>query len=114
MMADGSRGVYHLGNAPEELLRQERQARALLLPSRTILAAAGIGPGMAVLDLGCGPGDLSLLAAELVAPGGQVVGLDRSQEAVDYATARVAALGLESVRFVIGDLYDPPVEGMFD
>jgi ubiquinone/menaquinone biosynthesis C-methylase UbiE len=32
-----------------------------------------------VLDAGCGPGSVSLLAAKLVAPAGWVVGVDRNQ-----------------------------------
>ena len=45
-----------------------------------LLRNAGIDAGMRVLDLGCGAGDVSMLAAELVGPQGSIVGIDRSQE----------------------------------
>jgi SAM-dependent methyltransferase len=44
---------------------------------------AGLKPGMRVLDLGCGAGDVAMLAADLVGPKGRVVGIDRSAEALD-------------------------------
>jgi demethylmenaquinone methyltransferase/2-methoxy-6-polyprenyl-1,4-benzoquinol methylase len=43
-------------------------------------ALAAIRPGMRVLDLGCGTGDLSLEALGRVGPSGEVVGLDFSEE----------------------------------
>jgi hypothetical protein len=47
----------------------------LLQPStRQVLLNAGITEGMEVLDVGCGPGSVSLLAAELVGPAGWVSG----------------------------------------
>jgi ubiquinone/menaquinone biosynthesis C-methylase UbiE len=42
-----------------------------------LLTDAGVGPGMRVLDVGCGAGDVSLLAAGLVGAGGSVLGIDR-------------------------------------
>jgi ubiquinone/menaquinone biosynthesis C-methylase UbiE len=45
-----------------------------------VLRRAGIGPGMRVLDIGCGVGDVSLLAADMVGPSGFVLG-DRSRGA---------------------------------
>ena len=50
-----------------------------------IFAEAGIRPGMRVLDLGCGAGDATFVAADLVGPGGSVVGLDHSPEALARA-----------------------------
>jgi ubiquinone/menaquinone biosynthesis C-methylase UbiE len=44
-----------------------------------LLRSAGIEPGMRVLDIGCGAGDVSMLAAELVGSTGSVVGIDRNE-----------------------------------
>jgi len=44
--------------------------------------SAGIATGMKVLDIGCGPGDVSLLAAGLVGPTGRVVGVDMNSAIV--------------------------------
>ena len=52
----------------------------------TLLAAAGVGPGMRVLDLGCGQGDLTLT---LLGRGAVVTGLDLSPGMLDVARRRV-------------------------
>ena len=41
-----------------------------------LLRNVGIDAGMRVLDFGCGPGDVSMLAAELIGPEGSIVGID--------------------------------------
>ncbi|WKX07922.1 bifunctional 2-polyprenyl-6-hydroxyphenol methylase/3-demethylubiquinol 3-O-methyltransferase UbiG [Streptomyces sp. NL15-2K] len=62
-----------------------------------------------VLDLGCGTGSLSLLAAE---QGHRVTGVDRSPPMVDLARAKLA--GRDAV-FLVGDAAAPPVgEQRFD
>jgi SAM-dependent methyltransferase len=58
-----------------------------------------IGPGMRVLDLGCGAGNVSMLAAELVGSTGSVVGIDRSQEVLAVASERAQLAGLRQIRF---------------
>nr|WP_280137116.1 methyltransferase domain-containing protein [Methylobacterium sp. ARG-1] len=64
------------------------------------MLAAGLEPGMRVLDVGSGAGDVSMLAVDLVGPEGSVVGLDESSIAVETATARAAAAGLNNVAFI--------------
>jgi cyclopropane fatty-acyl-phospholipid synthase-like methyltransferase len=54
---------------------------------------------MRVLDIGCGVGDLSLLAAELVGSSGKVLGIDRSAEAIAIAARRAKAAGCSCARF---------------
>jgi SAM-dependent methyltransferase len=54
---------------------------------------------MRVLDLGCGAGDVSLLAAKLVGPSGSVVGIDRSQEVIAVARERARTAELRHVDF---------------
>ncbi|MEU0027662.1 class I SAM-dependent methyltransferase [Streptomyces sp. NPDC006335] len=62
-----------------------------------------------VLDLGCGTGSLSLLAAE---QGHRVTGVDRSPAMVELARAKLA--GRDAV-FLVGDAATPPVgEQRFD
>jgi SAM-dependent methyltransferase len=64
-------------------------------------------PGMRVLDLGCGPGSITLGLAELVAPG-SVVGIDIQPSQVEQAQALAATCGVESVRFKVADLHGLP------
>jgi ubiquinone/menaquinone biosynthesis C-methylase UbiE len=61
--------------------------------------------GMQLLDVGCGPGSITLGLAEIVAPG-QVVGIDI--QAAQVEQARAAAHGIATVRFEVADLYALP------
>ena len=54
---------------------------------------------MRVLDLGCGAGDVSFLAAELVGPAGSVVGIDVDPQVLAVARERAKASGLTHVKF---------------
>lgn len=101
---------YAPGHSPAELKRLTAQARLMEPFTRSIFTQAGIAAGMKVLDVGCGPGDVSFLARDLVGPEGRVTGADRSPEALDKARARAAELGYSNVTFVQGD----PAELSFD
>lgn len=59
-------------------------------------------PGASVLDVGCGPGTITVDIAERVAPG-RVVGLDAAEDVI----AKAAELGapLDTVEFVVGNAY---------
>ncbi len=70
--------------------------------------------GQSLLDVGSGPGTITADLALLVAPG-DVVGIDASPEVVAQATAGVADLGLENLRFEVGDLFALDfADGSFD
>jgi ubiquinone/menaquinone biosynthesis C-methylase UbiE len=75
-----------------------------------------LAPGQRLLDIGCGPGTITLDLARRVAPGA-VVGIDVAPDAIDAAiTARVqAGLGEDAVALSLGDVYalDAP-DGSFD
>jgi SAM-dependent methyltransferase len=58
-----------------------------------------VGPGMRVLDLGCGAGDVSMLAAELVGSTGSVVGIDRNKDVLAVAAERARLAGFPQIRF---------------
>jgi ubiquinone/menaquinone biosynthesis C-methylase UbiE len=90
---------YILGHTQAELDRLVFQAKFYERQTRLHLVAAGLAPGMRVLDFGCGVGDVSFLAASLVGDTGQVVGIDRSEEAVQTARARAAAMAVRQVEF---------------
>jgi ubiquinone/menaquinone biosynthesis C-methylase UbiE len=105
---------YQLGHDHAELERLSRQGRMLAPATRIILDEAGLLPGMRVLDLGSGMGDLAFVAAELIGPTGQVVGVDRSPDTVAQANIRARRRGLGHVRFVVGDIHDLGPAGPFD
>ena len=68
------------GIGDDELARLEAQGAATAPATRMIFAEAGIPAGMRVLDLGCGAGDVSFVAAALVGPGGSVGAASKSAE----------------------------------
>jgi SAM-dependent methyltransferase len=72
--------------------------------SERYMREAGIAPGMRVLDLGSGMGDVALLAARIVGPEGHVVGLDRSPALLAAARQRIRDLGVGNVDLVEGDV----------
>lgn len=106
--------TYLLGHSEEEQRRLIEQEVFLGGFTRRLFLEAGIGPGMRVLDVGCGVGDVSLLAASLVGPEGEVVGVDRDPLAVANARKRVRAMGLQNVSFVEGDARELAPGGPFD
>lgn len=78
------------------------------LPPEVTESFAGVGnplsliqlrPAQIVVDLGCGAGLDSFLAARRVTPGGKVIGFDMTQEMVDKARRNAQSLGLDNVEF---------------
>lgn len=104
---EGSGGAYILGHANEELERLVRQARFFGGITDHLFREAGIGPGMRVLDVGCGAGDVAFAVARIVGPSGRVIGIDRSPEAVLLAARRADADGLDNVAFRVADVAEP-------
>lgn len=60
-------------------------------------------PGVDVLDVGCGPGTITIDIARRVAPG-RVVGIDASSEVIAAARAAAADAGA-TVDLAVGDVY---------
>ncbi|MGH3941002.1 MAG: methyltransferase domain-containing protein [Pseudonocardiaceae bacterium] len=61
--------------------------------------------GQQVLDVGCGPGTITMDLAHLVAPG-KVVGLDNAAEPLEQARAAADEQGVRNVSFAVGDVYN--------
>ncbi|MBJ7597079.1 methyltransferase domain-containing protein [Candidatus Nephthysia bennettiae] len=68
---------------------------------------AGVTPGSAVLDLGCGAGLDALLVAAVAAT---VLGVDFSDEMLSRARRSAGIMGLGNVRFELGDAEAIPAE----
>jgi len=94
---------YALGHSEQELQRLSRQGQLLGPFTRQLFEEAGISQGMRILDVGCGSGDVALLAADLVGLSGEVVGADRERAAVERANALAHSRGTRNVKFVEGD-----------
>jgi ubiquinone/menaquinone biosynthesis C-methylase UbiE len=61
---------------------------------RATVALAHIQPGARVLEVGCGTGDVALVASRQVGPSGAVSGIDAAPEMIEVARAKAAQLGL--------------------
>ena len=104
MIASGPTSQYVLGSTDAEQERLIRQAARLGPYTERLFRDAGMGPGQRVLDIGSGVGDVAMLAARLVGPSGEVVGVERDVRSIARARARVAEGGLHNVTFMQSDV----------
>jgi ubiquinone/menaquinone biosynthesis C-methylase UbiE len=72
--------------------------------SSLLLDRLELAAGMKMLDAGCGPGRVSIPAAERVGPEGEVVALDIQPAMLSKLEARAAARGLSNLRLVLGGI----------
>ena len=100
---------YIMGHDDRERQRLAMQGSILNPFTEQLLRRAGISSGMHVLDLGCGIGDVSLMAARMVGRHGAVTAIDIDQAALAIAADRARTQVLGNVRFVEGSIeqYEP-------
>jgi ubiquinone/menaquinone biosynthesis C-methylase UbiE len=113
-MASLAPGAFVLDSIETEHQRLMRQAWLLEPLTERLFREAGIGDGMRVLDLGCGMGDVAMIAARLVGPSGRVVAVDRDDLVLAHASRRAEAAGFENIRFLKCDVADLPPSEPFD
>jgi SAM-dependent methyltransferase len=70
---------------------------------------AGLVAGESVIDLGCGAGIDTLLAARLVSPGGRAIGLDTLPEVLEQAKANALDGAITNVEWLRGELESIPL-----
>jgi SAM-dependent methyltransferase len=92
---------YPFSDRAAEDERLVAQGRLFDPLTHRLLREAGLAPGMRVLDLGSGAGNVTRLVAELVGPRGAVVGVERDPAAVELARRRTEAANIE---FRVGDV----------
>ena len=64
---------------------------------------------MRLLDVGCGPGSITLGLAEHL-PLGEVIGVDLSRETLAQATREAEARGIRNLRYEVANIYALPFE----
>ncbi|MGY4495111.1 class I SAM-dependent methyltransferase [Pseudomonas sp. TE3610] len=90
---------YVFGHSAQELERLMFQARVLAPITSRLISHMGIAPGMRVLDLGCGAGDVSMLVAQAVGESGSVIGIDLDADTVALARHRAQLARLPQIQF---------------
>jgi SAM-dependent methyltransferase len=99
-------GRYSLDGGDQDLRRLARISELSANALRAALRRVQIRGGWKAIECGCGPiGGLAVLG-EMVGPSGRVVGVDFNESAVLRARSAVAALGLDNVEVVAGDVND--------
>lgn len=105
---------YLFDSSSDEYGRLTRQAALIAPMTERLFRDAGITPGMRVLDVGSGVGDVALLAGRLVGPHGSVVGVDIDGSALQTARARAGRLGLQNLTFIEADVRSADTGTHFD
>jgi ubiquinone/menaquinone biosynthesis C-methylase UbiE len=111
-MSDGT--PYVMGHTDRERRRLKLQASLLNPVTEQLFRRAGVSLGMNVLDIGCGVGDVSLLAARLVGPHGSVTSIDLDAAALETLKARAAAEGVENIACVEANVHEWKASRQFD
>jgi arsenite methyltransferase len=93
---------------PEELARVPDTAVESFAGVANPFSLGRLAPGEHVLDLGCGAGTDTLVAAQMVGPTGRVTGIDMTREMLSRARAAAAAMGATNAVFVEGDVEQLP------
>ena len=106
----GGRPLVSLHYTPEEIALLPEGAIAWSLGVGNPVAPARIRANDIVLDLGCGAGIDSILAAHRTGPAGQVVGMDLLPDMVERARANAKTSAVaDRCRFIQGEMEKVPL-----
>jgi SAM-dependent methyltransferase len=114
--APGEERTFPVG--PESARRLGYDAEVDALPASLTESFCGVGnplslgeplPGQVVLDLGCGAGFDTLLAARRVHPDGKAIGLDMTPEMLAKARHNASLLGVTNVEYLRGEIESLPL-----
>jgi ubiquinone/menaquinone biosynthesis C-methylase UbiE len=94
----------------DELSRVPRSAIERALGVANHLRFAEVRPGDVVLDLGCGGGIDTILAARRAGRCGRVIGLDFVPEMLERTAAAAAEAGLRNVETLDGEIESIPLD----
>jgi 2-polyprenyl-3-methyl-5-hydroxy-6-metoxy-1,4-benzoquinol methylase len=112
-MADPG-SAYVMGHTDRERRRLALQAAVLNPLTSNFLVRAGISAGMRILDLGCGIGEVALIAARLVGPHGHVHCIDVDEAALEIARGRMRSAGHDHVTFERTNVNDHSPAQLYD
>jgi SAM-dependent methyltransferase len=113
-MSASASSAYLMGHTDHERRRLALQASVLNPLTQGFLQRAGISAGMRVLDLGCGVGDVSLIAAALVGPHGHVTGIDLDDKSLAIAGSRARDNGHDHLTVEHANITDHRPQRTYD
>ncbi len=92
----------YLMDNKDEILRLDLKTDPAVLEKQVLWA--GLKPGMAVADMGCGPGKTTWHLNRMVQPEGSVTGVDISEERIAHAKEHYPG---DAIQYVQGDVRQP-------
>jgi arsenite methyltransferase len=104
----GRAWALDLGYPPDLLARVPDAAAESFAGVANPFALGPLAPGERVLDLGCGAGTDSLVAAQMIGPQGRLSGLDMTPEMLAKARSATAEMGATNVEFLDGEAESLP------
>jgi len=99
--------IAYLMENPEESYRLEAKTDPESI--RRQAQWCGVKPGLRILDVGCGSGKATSILHEMVQPGGELVGVDLSEDRIDYARKKFGSR--QGLEFCIYD-FTKPLNGL--
>lgn len=106
--------AYALRISDAEVERYQTMARRAARDEAAVWAECGISPGARVVDLGCGPGAVSVEMARLVGGAGGVVGVDQDAASLAVADELSRRAGVSNVEWVHADAASTGLPAGFD
>ena len=100
----------YLMESEEETLRLDMKTEGEIVKEQALWA--GIKPGMRVADLGFGSGKTTFHLHQLIEPEGEIIGVDISQDRIEYANKHYLKNGIQ---YICRDIQKPMEDlGLFD
>lgn len=102
--------IIHIMESEDEAIRLDMKTDGKVVEQQALWA--GIAPGMRIADLGCGSGKTTYHLHKLIQPEGESIGIDFSQQRIDFAKAHYQR---ERIQFQCRDIRDSLKDlGKFD
>ncbi len=98
---------YILATGADEVKRLQVLNQLYGPGTERLLWQAGLKPGMRVVDIGCGSGNIACWLARQVGAGGSVVGIDVSPAQIEQAQLQAQTAGLNNITFAVGNACNP-------
>jgi SAM-dependent methyltransferase len=97
---------YVLAGGDEDLRRLLRISEQAAEMARAAFRRIGVQEGCNAIECGCGPIGALAVMAEMIGPGGRIVGVDFNKAAVEQARTVASSLGLDNVDVIEGDIHE--------